>query len=133
MSQRQLCADIFGVQIGTRFEEGLVDSENQELLDARFASLESVWVEKLGHNGKKFHDWFKQYKLADIANHMLKPVRMQAGIGNAQFVTNRVECINQLLKAETGGPLSVSNFAVSAHNLATRQKRNVEWAVIGKS
>ena len=91
------------------------------------------WVERLGDNGKKFHDWFTQYKFSDIANHVLKPVRMQAGIRNAQFVPNRVECMNQLLKAEYGGPLSDTNFAVSAHNLATRQKRYVEWAVIGKS
>lgn len=38
-----------------------------------------------------------------MKQHLLKPVRIMAGLGNPpkRYVTNRVECVNSLIKRET--------------------------------
>lgn len=54
----QIVADIFGDQIGTRFEEGLVDSNDLVEYDTRLASLEETWRRRIGEKGAEFFNWF---------------------------------------------------------------------------
>ena len=44
-----------------------------------------------------------KYKSNLMKEHLLKPVRIDAGLGNppTRYVSNRVECVNSLLKRET--------------------------------
>ena len=69
-----------------------------------------------------------------MKNYMLKPLRIAAGLGNPPqpFTTNRVECINNLLKQETNGPLPVNQCVQRIKQLVERQQRNVRWAIIEK-
>ena len=65
---------------------------------------------------------------------MLKTHRIAAGLGDPpkQFTTNRVESINNLLKPETNGALSVNQCVSKIRELVERQQRNVQWAIIDK-
>ena len=102
-NRRLISADIFGQQVGTTFEEGIVDSDDVEEFDARVQSIRSTWEERIGKKGTTFHDWFVKYKSNLMKKHLLKPVRIDAGLGNppSRYVSNRVECVNSLLKRET--------------------------------
>ena len=102
-NRRLICADIFGQQVGTTFEEGIVDSDDVEEFDARLHSIRSTWEKRIGNKGIAFHDWFVKYKSNLMKEHLLKPVRIDAGLGNppTRYVSNRVECVNSLLKRET--------------------------------
>ena len=55
-------ADIFGQQQGTRFGEGLVDSEDVDEFEARLQTLKGVWNERLREKGLRFHTWFAKNK-----------------------------------------------------------------------
>ena len=67
-----------------------------------------------------------------MAKCMLKPVRIRAGLANPPppFVTNRVECVNSLLKLETQRKMNAAEFANKAQELAENQRKNVSWSVI---
>ena len=134
-SRRCILADIFGQQQGTRFEEGIVDSEDEKEFRVRLSSLQSVWVQRLGQKGLKFHQWFVKHKADLMEKKMLKPVRIRAGLGQPPrpYYTNRVECANSLLSSETGHKeLPVNEFVASMRALTERQARNVRWAIINK-
>ena len=57
--------DIFGAQVGTHFEEGLVDSADAASFTSDLATLETKWnnLEKGANPTQKpeFYSWFKQY------------------------------------------------------------------------
>ena len=65
---------------------------------------------------------------------MIISVRTASGMGSPlkQFVTNRVECPNSLLKCEAGRNVSVDQLVESIQELVERQQRNVEWALLDK-
>ena len=73
-NRKSIVADIFGSQEGTRFEEGIVDSEDQEEFRVRLETLKNVWIERLGQKGLQLHRWFLSYKADAIEKNMLKPV-----------------------------------------------------------
>ena len=134
-SRRCILADIFGQQQGTRFEEGIVDSEDEKEFRVRLSSLQSVWVQRLGQKGLKFHQWFVKHKADLMEKKILKPVRIRAGLGQPPrpYYANRVECANSLLSSETGHKeLPVNEFVASMQALTERQARNVRWAIINK-
>ena len=120
--------------IGTRFEEGIVDSNNVEEYTKKLASLKIAWEERLFDKGIQLYTWFNQYQSLTMKNCMLKPLRISAGLGNPPqpFTTNRVESINNLLKKETNGPLPVNQCVQKIKQLVERQQRNVRWAIIEK-
>jgi hypothetical protein len=61
-NRRLISADILGQQVGTTFEEGIVDSDDVEEFDARLQSIRSTWEERIGKKGTTFmHDWFVKY------------------------------------------------------------------------
>ncbi|KAK3749032.1 hypothetical protein QZH41_006225 [Actinostola sp. cb2023] len=133
MNRKLICDDIFGHQIGTRFEEGIVDSDDE--YQGRLDSLRGVWEERIGKKGLDFYQWFMKWKSRLVKEHLLKPVRIAAGLGDPPkpYVSNRVECVNSLLKRETERKESpVDAFAKMMQDLVERQARNVRWAIIDK-
>ena len=133
-NRKLVCADIFGQQVGSVFEEGAVDSDDEEEFYVRLESLKNAWIQRIGEKGENIYKWFMKYKAKHMAENMLKPVRIKAGLGTppTTFVTNRVECINALLKLETNRKsLDISHFADRAKELVERQQRNVRWAIVG--
>ena len=45
---RLILSDLFGEQIGTRFEEGIVDAKNEVDFEERLGSLPDIWECRLG-------------------------------------------------------------------------------------
>ena len=134
-NRRCIVADIFGQQEGARFEEGIVDSEDEDEFQARLETLSNVWCERLGMKGLEFHRWFLKNKADAMRKKMLAPVRQQAGLGKPPkpYYSNRVECANSLLSSETDHAEStVDEFVAKMRVLTERQARNVRWAIINK-
>ena len=130
-----IIADIFGQQQGTTFEEGLVDSEDENEFQLRLDTLQSVWKERHGEKGLQFDSWFVNHKAKLVKNKMLRPVRIRAGLGNPPkpFFANRVECGNSMISSETGHTESaVDKFVGHVQGLSERQARNVRWAIVNK-
>ena len=128
-------ADLFGRQVGCKFEEGVVDSETAEEFWLRMAQIKHIWKERMGSKREEVHSWVIKYKADEMVNSMIRPVRIRAGLGDptVQFTTNRVECINHLLSDEAGGqPQNLPQFTKIVRTLVERQRKNVEWAIIGK-
>ena len=98
-NQRCIVADIFGEPEGARFEEVIVDSEDEEEFLAGLETLSNVFSERLGVKGLEFHRWFLKNKADTRRKKMLAPVRQQAGLGNLPkpYYSSRVECANSLL------------------------------------
>ena len=59
---------------------------------------------------------------------MIKSVRAASGVGSPpkQFVTNRLECLNSLLKREAGRNVPVDQLVESIQELVEKQQKNVE-------
>ena len=134
-NRKCIVADLFGQQQGTRFEEGIVDSDDEEEFRTRLTSLKTVRLQRLGLKGFKFHQCFVTHKADLMEKKMLKPVRRRAGLGQPPkpYYTNRVECANSLLSSETGHKeLPVNEFVAAMRALTKRQARNVRWVIINK-
>lgn len=111
--RREICADIFGVQVGTQLQERIIE----------------VWETRSGD--KEFHLWFQRYKVDVILRHILKPEYQKAGFVHKHFTTNCVECVNSMLSDKTDQqPHQLPNFVVKMRQLSQRQRRNVRWVVI---
>ena len=54
-SQREICADIFGQQVGSHLEEGIIDADDKDEFDVRFDQLEYVWEQREGIKGRDFY------------------------------------------------------------------------------
>ena len=64
---------------------------------------------------------------------MSRSIREEAGLGKKTFTTNRVECVNSMLKLDKKDKLlSVDAFVELARGLVSRQQRLVEMAIVGK-
>ena len=95
---RLILSDLFGEQIGTLFEERIVDAENEVDFEERLSTLRDIWEYRLGRKGWELYNWFLKYKEDKMKKCMIKSVRVASGMGSppTQFVTNRVECLNSL-------------------------------------
>ena len=60
--------DIFGRQVGTVREEGLVDSSSGEEFDDRLEKLEQVWSNRASDGGRRFYTYFNSY-VADVIKY----------------------------------------------------------------
>ena len=99
--------DIFGCQLGSHYQKGLIDSASTScFLDslqkskAKWNNLESSCF---GHGHcPHFFDWFVKYKSDDMAMCMLPDVKAQAGIYGVgkMFTTNNSESLNHVIKQE---------------------------------
>ena len=47
-SRRQICADIFGQQVRSHLEEGIIDADDEDEFDVRLGQLEDVWEQREG-------------------------------------------------------------------------------------
>ena len=65
---------------------------------------------------------------------MIESVRAASAMGSPlkQFVTNRVECLNSLLKREAERNVPVDKLVESIQELVERQQSNIEWALLNK-
>ena len=91
--------DIFGIQLGEVFAEGLVDCASNEEFGRKLQMLEKRWNEiETSHQQitPGFHRWFLHYKANTMKSTMLRPVREEAGLGcpPQQFTTNASEAVN---------------------------------------
>ena len=131
---RLILSDLFGEQIRTRFEEGIVVAENEVDFEERVGSLCDIWEYRLDRKELELYNWFLKYKEEKMKECMIKLVRAASGMGSSrkQFVTNRGECLNSLLKREAGRNVPVDQLVESIQELVERQQRNVEWALLDK-
>lgn len=128
--RREICANIFGVQVGSQLQEGIIDADDEEEFRVRLAQLQEVWKTRSRVKGREFHLWFQRYKADVILRHVLKPVRQKAGFVDKHFTMNRV---NSMLSNETDHQQhQLPEFVVKMRQLSERQRRNVQWAVINR-
>ena len=135
---KKIIEDIFGRQIGSHFEEGLVDAEDDVTFLAMLNSLEIEWnnLEKGSIQQKSvpsFFSWFKQYKATTVAQTMLRCVRQKANLGSppCKFTTNHSESINNVIKMEVEWKESqLPQLIEKLNDIHTRQMQNVEMAIL---
>ena len=132
--------DIFGSQIGSHFEMGLIDAESDtsfwkalEQLRTRWNNLERGCIQP--GSLPQFHGWFCQYKANDIVDSVLPTVRAKAGIRDPShhFTTNASESLNHIIKQEVNWkenklPVLIEHL----RSIADRNTAELEKAVIGR-
>ena len=124
----EIIQDIFGSLI--RGKPGLVDAFTTGDLRNQFDQLKTKWESV----ASGFHNWFFEYKLQEIEDSMLSPIRQAAGLGNPPepFYTNEIESINRVIKRKTGYKASEwPEFCKLAKELIDEQKNEIEKAVVG--
>eukprot|EP00794_Sanderia_malayensis_P001057 gene1057-394_t len=131
--------DIFGRQDGATKYYGLVDCDTEREVSEKFGNLKSSWdkleQESTSKTSCTFHEWFEKEKLADLITSMLKPVRIDAGLGNppTQYTNNDVESayfvIKHHLQFDAKKP---SEFINSIKEIITIQQNDEERAVFNK-
>ena len=127
--------EIFGHTNGSHFTEGLVDCECDSEYEDQLNKCCHVWNEreKLARdtNVPVFYDWFKTYHSDLVKTKMLKPVRVQAGLGDPpdQYTTNDNESINSRVKDKVDYKASELHiFCQKFEELVDMQTRNIERA-----
>ena len=103
---KEFLSDIFGVQVGTHFECGLLDSRSESDFSAQLSTLRERWNNlerscKESTSPPEFHTWFLTYKARDFIECALPEVHTKAGINPLQhFTTNTSESLNHIIKLE---------------------------------
>ena len=132
-------SDIFGVQVGTHFECGLLDSQSESDFSAQLSTLRECWNNlerscKESSSSPEFHTWFLTYKARDFIECALPEVRTKAGINPLQhFTTNTSESLNHIIKVEVEWkenklPDLINHFK----NIVDRQKSELEKSIVGQ-
>ena len=103
--------DIFGRRFGTVFEEGLVDSDDNDNFQVKLQAILKKWhSSEISSSADMdgFIHWFMANKVDVIQNTMLRPIRVEYGLGNPPeiFTTNSSESINALLKNKKKGNIA---------------------------
>ena len=104
-SQAMILEDIFGRQVGSVRQEGLVDCTSIAEFREKLEACKPVWDSIEGNNPgccTGFHEWFVKYKSELVENCMLKSIREEAHLGSPpdEFCTNACESINAVIKAK---------------------------------
>ena len=135
---RKIVDDIFGHRVGTVFQEGLVDSfdndDYQCKLDALIKEWQTTQMPSSAHI-QKFVEWFLSNKADAIRDTMLRPIREECGLGTPPdtFTTNASESINALLKHKVDYKRSeLPIFIDKVKQLIDEQEKEVERAVINR-
>ena len=134
---KEVLDDIFGCQNGNVFSEGLVDSENEEVLSQKLPVMEKRWneFEKEHATQPGFFEWFIRNKATIIRQTMLKPVREEAGLGSPPepFTTNASEAVNSIIKSHVSYRKSqLMELTEKLKEVIDEQEKEVERAVIGR-
>ena len=130
--------DIFGHHLGTIFEEGLVDVSDDDDFQKKLDALIEKWRNmdmSSSANMERFLQYFVGNKVPVIRNTMLRPIRLDCGLGNPPdiFTTNASESMNALLKHKVDymrNELPV--FIDKVKELAAEQQMELERAVVGR-
>ena len=137
-SQSSIMKDIFGRQVESIHEDGLVDCTSAEEFHEKLEACKTRWEaveEECAGCHKGFHRWFVQYKSNLIEGSMLRNIRVEAGLGDPpeEFTTNSCESMNATLKAEVNHKKSdVPQFVKKMQDLVDEQRREMECAVINR-
>ena len=67
-NRKDVIADLFGRQVGSKFEEGIVDSETPEEFWLRMAQIKHIWKERMGSKGEQVHSWVIKYKADEMCS-----------------------------------------------------------------
>ena len=98
--------DIFGQQVGSVYESGLVDAKSCGDFEAGVLKVKNRWdnLERSFSLEPQFFDWFCRYKADIIRTCVLPEVRERAGWTSdnivAKFTTNSSESLNHVIKQE---------------------------------
>ena len=132
-------SDIFGVQIGTHFERGLIDSQSESSFSAQLTTLRERWNNlerscKESTSPPEFHTWFLTYKARDFIKCALPEVRTKAGVDPLHhFTTNTSESLNHIIKLEVEWKENkLPNLIDHLKNIVDRQRSELEKSVIGR-
>ena len=130
----EIISDIFGKQIGTHFESGLIDSESQDSFWKSLSRVRERWnnLESSCNpsDSPKFYDWFCKYEAADLVNCAILSVRKQAGI-TKPYTTNNSESMNHVLKQEVDWKENKLPVLIQhVKNVVDRHQAEMEKAVI---
>ncbi len=136
LSASSIMKDIFGRQVDSVREDGLVDSSSGEEFREKLEACESSWeaAEKECPGCRQgFYNWFVKYKSDILQESMLRNVREEAGLGNPpeEFTTNACESINAVLKGKVDYKKSnLPQFLDKMKELIDEQVKEVERAVV---
>jgi len=130
--------DIFGRRLGTVFEEGMVDSSDDADFQMKLDSTLEKWRNLdvcSSADMEGFLQYFTANKVAVIRHTMLRPIRIECGLGNPPeiFTTNASESTNALLKHKVDyrrNELPV--FVNKVKELVAEQQKELERAVINR-
>ena len=133
-----IVADVFGQQIGTVYESGLINANDEKSFDAMLESLKERWsnFDKVG----QFYEWFCKQKRLSFLQSAIAPVRQRARLGfpPEKFTTNRSEqtnrSIQEFVKKECNVMKKVDEFSfcVALNKLVKMQQQEIEMAIVGK-
>ena len=134
-----IVADVFGQQIGTIYESGLIDANDEKSFDAMLESLKERWS-NFDEKGGQFYEWFCKQKRSSFLQSAIAPVRQRAGLGfpPEKFTTNRSEqtnrSIQEFVKKECNVMKKVDEFSfcVALNKLVKMQQQEIEMAIVGK-
>ena len=135
---KQVLDDIFGHRFGDVFEEGLVDSRDNDDFQIKLSSLLVKWSSFESTSSTdmdSFLNWFKTNKVGVIRNTMTRSIREECGLGNPPdiFTTNPSESINALLKHKMNYKKSeLPTFIEKVKELSREQVKEVERAIINR-
>jgi hypothetical protein len=134
----KILADVFGQQLGSVHQEGLVDCFDNENFERNLETTIKTWrnLESTStSNIEKFIGWFMENKVEVIRNTMLHSARVDCGLGNppSMFTTNASESINALLKHKVDYKKhQLPDFIDKVVELVAEQKQEVERAVVNR-
>ncbi|CAG2219934.1 unnamed protein product [Mytilus edulis] len=127
-AKKHVLADIFGENISSTYEKGLIDSETCMAFDRRLRDLKSTWDCLV----PGFHTWFVSYEDNLFKSHLIKEVTDLAHVYK-HFSNNRVESQNDNAKDWVGraGNVSFAKLNQKMKELVTAQQQDIEMAVFG--
>ena len=127
--------DIFGKQEATHHFKGLVDCDTASMFDEQLLKLATEWNDRecaiRSTSSPLFHDWFTKYQSGNFKAHMLKPLRIKAGLGDPPmaYTNNANESANAKIKAKVNYKKSdLHMFCNEMKSLVERQFCDVERA-----
>lgn len=129
----EIAKDIMGCP--TQLQHGLVDAENETVMDRVLARFEKRWneLEKPYNSPPFFYHWFMKHCRNNVAKYMLQNVRTKAGLGSppSPYYTNEVESKNRVLKEAVQYKSSqLPDFIEKMKALMEEQRHEIERAVI---
>lgn len=137
---KEFLADIFGAQIGSHFETGLIDAQSESIFWKSLDGIKERWnnLERSYtpiSSEPQFHEWFCRYKATDIVACVLPSVRAMAGVEDpsVHFTTNNSEALNHIIKYEVNWKESkLPTLIGHLKCISDRHAAELEKAVIGR-